>query len=224
MEEPNRPQRKLSTAGESLYQILGVQRGASEDEIKKSYRKLALRYHPDKNPDNPEAAERFKEINNANSILNDENKRKIYDEYGSMGLYVSEQFGEDSVKLYFLLSKCWFKTLVVIGLIFTCCCCCLCCCCCCGKCARAEEEEDFYNLNPEDLEAQIRAEQEADTSDSGDGGVISGQPIALGPPAGSGEVPTAIVVQPISDPFSEPNPSAGQALNTSSTEELVRTD
>lgn len=72
-------------------------------------RKLALKYHPDKNPDNPEAAEKFKEINNANSILNDEAKRRIYDEYGSMGLYVSEQFGEESVKYYFLMSKWWFK-------------------------------------------------------------------------------------------------------------------
>ena len=72
-------------------------------------RKLALRHHPDKNPDNPEAAEKFKEINNANSILSDENKRKIYDEYGSMGLYAAEQFGEEGLKYYFLMSKCWFK-------------------------------------------------------------------------------------------------------------------
>lgn len=72
-------------------------------------RKLALRFHPDKNPDNPEASEKFKEINNANTILSDDNKRKIYDEYGSMGLYVAEQFGEESVKYYFLMSKCWFK-------------------------------------------------------------------------------------------------------------------
>jgi len=48
-------------------------------------------------------------INAANSILSDENKRRIYDEYGSMGLYVAEQFGDDSVKYYFLMSKCWFK-------------------------------------------------------------------------------------------------------------------
>ncbi len=72
-------------------------------------RKLALRHHPDKNPDNPEAAEKFKEINNANTILSDDNKRKIYDEYGSMGLYAAEQFGEESVKYYFLMSKWWFK-------------------------------------------------------------------------------------------------------------------
>lgn len=76
-------------------------------------RKLALRHHPDKNPDNPEAAEKFKEINNANSILSDENKRKIYDEYGSMGLYAAEQFGEEGVKYYFLMSKCWFKVRLV---------------------------------------------------------------------------------------------------------------
>ena len=79
------------------------------------YRKLALRHHPDKNPDNPEAAEKFKEINNANSILSDEDKRKIYDEYGSMGLYVAEQFGEESVKYYFLMSKCWFKVRILFG-------------------------------------------------------------------------------------------------------------
>ena len=76
-------------------------------------RKLALRHHPDKNPDNPDAAEKFKEINNANTILNDENKRKIYDEYGSMGLYAAEQFGEEGVRYFFLMSKCWFKVSVV---------------------------------------------------------------------------------------------------------------
>ncbi len=83
--------------------------GLYDSENSLLYRKLALKYHPDKNPDNPEAAEKFKEINNANSILADETKRKIYDEYGSMGLYVSEQFGEESVKYYFLMSKWWFK-------------------------------------------------------------------------------------------------------------------
>lgn len=72
-------------------------------------RKLALKYHPDKNPDNPDASEKFKEINNANAILNDDNKKRIYDEYGSFGLYVAEQFGEESVKYYFLMNKCWFK-------------------------------------------------------------------------------------------------------------------
>lgn len=68
-----------------------------------------MRHHPDKNSNNPEAAEKFKEINNANSILSDENKRQIYDEYGSMGLYAAEQFGDEGAKYYFLMSKCWFK-------------------------------------------------------------------------------------------------------------------
>lgn len=159
MEDPDRAQRRLSRAGDSLYKVLGLQKGASPEEIKRAYRKLALRHHPDKNPDNPEAAEKFKEINNANSILSDENKRKIYDEYGSMGLYVAEQFGDESVKIYFLMSKCWFKGLVVCCTIITCCWCCCCCCCCCGK-AKPEDEENFVYMDPEDLEAEIR-EQEA---------------------------------------------------------------
>lgn len=159
MEDPDRTQRRLSRAGDSLYKILGLEKGASPEEIKRAYRKLALRHHPDKNPDNPEAAEKFKEINNANSILSDENKRKIYDEYGSMGLYVAEQFGDESVKYYFLMSKCWFKGLVACCTIITCCCCCCCCFFCCGKC-KAEDEENFVYMDPEDLEAEIR-EQEA---------------------------------------------------------------
>ncbi|XP_078133154.1 dnaJ (Hsp40) homolog, subfamily C, member 5 gamma b isoform X2 [Sander vitreus] len=161
MQDPNRPQRKMSTAGDSLYKLLGLEKGASPEEIKKAYRKLALRHHPDKNPDNPEAADTFKEINNANSILSDENKRKIYDEYGSMGLYVAEQFGDDSVKYYFLMSKCWFKTLVVCCCFFTGCCCCCCCCFCCGKCKKPADGEDFTYMDPEDLEAEIREQNAA---------------------------------------------------------------
>lgn len=72
-------------------------------------RKLALKFHPDKNPDNPEAAEKFKEINNAHSILADATKKNIYDKYGSLGLYVAEQFGEENVNTYFVLSSWWAK-------------------------------------------------------------------------------------------------------------------
>lgn len=72
-------------------------------------RKLALKFHPDKNPDNPEAADKFKEINNANAILSDPTKRNIYDKYGSLGLYVAEQFGEENVNTYFVLSSWWAK-------------------------------------------------------------------------------------------------------------------
>lgn len=94
-----------------------------------------MKYHPDKNPDNPEAAEKFKEINNAHAILTDATKRNIYDKYGSLGLYVAEQFGEENVNTYFVLSSWWakvnksakrsypglaFKTLEEVHLIIVC--------------------------------------------------------------------------------------------------------
>lgn len=65
------------------YSILGVARGASQDEIKKAYRKLAVQYHPDKNPGNKQAEEKFKEINEAYDVLKDDQKRAAYDRYGS---------------------------------------------------------------------------------------------------------------------------------------------
>ena len=65
------------------YKILGVERKASQDEIKKVYRKLAMKYHPDKNPDNKEAEEKFKEINEAHQVLSDPEKRARYDQLGS---------------------------------------------------------------------------------------------------------------------------------------------
>ncbi|KAK2527986.1 Dnajc5b [Columba guinea] len=108
-------QRALSTSGEALYEILALEKGATHDDIKKSYRKLALKYHPDKNPDNPEAAEKFKEINNAHATLTDLSKRNIYDKYGSLGLYVAEQFGEENVNTYFMLSSWWAKTLGMLA-------------------------------------------------------------------------------------------------------------
>lgn len=69
-----------------LYAILGVSRNASSDEIKKAYRKLARRYHPDVNPANKQAEEKFKEISQANDILSDPEKRKLYDEFGMAGV------------------------------------------------------------------------------------------------------------------------------------------
>ncbi|WP_299210208.1 J domain-containing protein [uncultured Dokdonia sp.] len=65
------------------YKILGVTKDASAKDIKKAYRKLAARYHPDKNPDNKEAEEKFKEINEANEVLSDTEKREKYDTLGS---------------------------------------------------------------------------------------------------------------------------------------------
>ena len=68
----------------NLYAILGVSKTATGDEIKKAYRKLARTYHPDRNADKHEAVEKFKEISAAFEILGDEEKRKLYDEFGEM--------------------------------------------------------------------------------------------------------------------------------------------
>ena len=68
------------------YEVRGVNKGATDDEIKKAYRKLARKYHPDLNKDNPEAAEKFKEIGEAYEILSDKDKRARYDQFGFAGV------------------------------------------------------------------------------------------------------------------------------------------
>src|SRR5664280_1238034 len=68
-----------------LYEVLGVAKGANADEIKKAYRKLARRYHPDVNPGNPEAVKRFREIQEAHAVLSDADKRAQYDQFGTVG-------------------------------------------------------------------------------------------------------------------------------------------
>ncbi|MCK5509141.1 MAG: molecular chaperone DnaJ [Desulfobacterales bacterium] len=74
------------TAKRDYYEILDINREANTDEIKASYRKLALKYHPDRNPDNKEAEEKFKEAAEAYEVLHDSNKRQLYDQYGHKGL------------------------------------------------------------------------------------------------------------------------------------------
>ena len=68
------------------YEVLGVSRSASEDEIKKAYRKLAKKYHPDLNPGNAEAEQKFKEVNEAYEVLSDSNKKARYDQFGFAGV------------------------------------------------------------------------------------------------------------------------------------------
>jgi molecular chaperone DnaJ len=75
----------MSTQTKDFYRVLGVAENASQDEIKKAYRKLAKQYHPDAHPNDAAAAERFKEISEANSVLSDEDKRKQYDQMRKFG-------------------------------------------------------------------------------------------------------------------------------------------
>jgi molecular chaperone DnaJ len=77
----------MATATKDFYEILGVKDSATQQEIKKAYRKLAKQYHPDANPGNPKASERFKEIGEAYSVLSDEEKRKNYDQMKRLGAF-----------------------------------------------------------------------------------------------------------------------------------------
>jgi curved DNA-binding protein len=83
-------------ADRDLYAELGLKKGATKEEIKKAYRKLARELHPDRNPDNPKAEDRFKRVAFANDVLSDDRKRGLYDEFGEVGL--REGFDADSAR------------------------------------------------------------------------------------------------------------------------------
>jgi curved DNA-binding protein len=82
-------------AKRDYYEVLGVKKTATEEEIKKAYRKLAMKHHPDRNPGNKQAEERFKEINEAYAVLSDKTKRQQYDQFGPSGF--SQRFSQEDI-------------------------------------------------------------------------------------------------------------------------------
>src|SRR5215468_9067042 len=72
----------MATEKRDYYEVLGVERGATDEEVKRAYRKLAVKFHPDKNPDDPHAEKKFKELGEAYDVLIDPNKRAAYDRFG----------------------------------------------------------------------------------------------------------------------------------------------
>ena len=86
-------QKIFMTTKKDYYELLGIGREASADEIKKAYRKQALKYHPDRNPGDKEAEEHFKEVAEAYDVLSDPDKRSRYDQFGHSGLDGASGFG-----------------------------------------------------------------------------------------------------------------------------------
>ena len=76
----------LMATNRDYYEILGLSRDASNDEIKKAFKKLAMKFHPDRNPDNPKAEEQFKEAKEAYEVLSDPQKKSAYDQFGHAGV------------------------------------------------------------------------------------------------------------------------------------------
>ncbi|MBA2585375.1 MAG: molecular chaperone DnaJ [Chthoniobacterales bacterium] len=83
----------MATTKRDYYEVLGVERGASAEEVKRSYRKLAVKFHPDKNPDDPHAEEQFKELGEAYDVLIDGDKRAAYDRFGHAAFAQGGGFG-----------------------------------------------------------------------------------------------------------------------------------
>lgn len=181
------PSQYQQAAG-SFYETLGIPPTATQDEIKKSYRKLALKYHPDKNLDHPEVSEKFKDIQQAYATLSDPTKREVYDQYGGLGLYIADTFGAENVKTYFLLNSKWAKGLYLFLCLATGCCCCGCCFCCCNFCCGKykPKPEEFDMPTDEELtraEASPTSEQPTNNTNNWSAGDATGGAYTNQPPS-----------------------------------------
>jgi len=96
------------------YEVLEISKNASGEEIKKAYRKLALKYHPDRNAGDKDAEDKFKLVNEAYQVLSDDNKRQIYDRYGKEGLSGQGGFGGFSADLRRLVALVKFRVGVFV--------------------------------------------------------------------------------------------------------------
>lgn len=136
---PTANERRYTVVGRTLYTELLIRKDATADEIKAAYRKLARKYHPDKNPGNENVEKKFQRISRAYEVLSDPYKRKVYDQYGSDGIRLYEEMhgqrqGPQAILNRHPCTKLMYNIAWALTCGFFCCCCCWCCNCCGGRC------------------------------------------------------------------------------------------